>query len=71
MLSDDGVASVLMDWRQLLVRWRGCVGKPYRPVQSICTAVHDELELHSMTLNLEALDQPPFPGSPPFRYRLL
>lgn len=55
VLSGDWVASVLTDWGQLFVRrWR-CIGKPYRSIQSICTAVHDELELHSTTLNLEAL----------------
>lgn len=55
MLGSDGVASVLTNWGQLLVRWRWSVGKPYRPVQSICAAVHDELKLHSTTLNPDAL----------------
>lgn len=55
VLSGDRVTSVLTNWGQLFVRrWR-CIGKPYRSIQSICTAVHDELELHSTTLNLEAL----------------
>ncbi|CAL7950689.1 unnamed protein product [Xylocopa violacea] len=58
VLSGDGIASVLTNRGQLLVRRRRCIRKPYRPVQSVCTAVHDELELHSTTLNLEALDVP-------------
>lgn len=55
MLSGDGVAPVLTNWGQLFVRRRWCIGKPYRPVQSICTAVHDEFQLHPTTLNLETL----------------
>lgn len=55
MLSGDGVAPVLTNWGQLFVRRRRCIGKPYRPVQSICTAVHDEFQLHPTTLNLETL----------------
>lgn len=55
MLSGDGVAPVLTNRGQLFVRRRRCIGKPYRPVQSICTAVHDEFQLHPTTLNLETL----------------